>query len=109
MTQNRKRTLEQTNDATNPQNQQQNGQSVVQNGSSNHDSEGPSSKRSLLNPNQTSKQQQQINTASAQNIKQMNQNQSTVRPPQKSNKPMQNINLPNSPEEIYYVAVPDLK
>ena len=102
MTQNRKRTLEQANNVSG---NTSSGEKLTNGSSTNTDSDsGPVSKKSN---NVVVSSNGQLNNGIAKQAP--NNAKQTVRPSQKNNKPLQSINLPNSPEEIYYVALPTLK
>lgn len=125
---NRKRPLEQTTNseannantaagnATNNANSTVN--SKTPNGQQNDQNDIIPSKRSLLNQNAHLANKHQSTPGANNNNNQQQQQQSqsqlannkqTLKLPQKSNKPTQSINLPNSPEDIYYLAVPTIK
>lgn len=104
ISQNRKRPLD-GSEPGGPQQTSGGGAAKTQNGQS--DSEGvPVSKRTLLTNSQQGiaggaggKQP----TATTGNVKQ------PLRVPPKSNRPTASVNLPNSPEDIFYKAVPSIK
>jgi hypothetical protein len=100
MTQNRKRTLDQANNAS--AEKLPNGNSVVSNSNGSGDSpsdSGPVSKRSLIHNNSNE----------GRNKQGLKQNVAPQRPSQKSNRPMQAINLPGLPEEFLFRSVQNIK
>jgi hypothetical protein len=119
---NRKRPLDQTATGANQDggNVNSKGQNGQQAGSLNDVNDSiPLSKKSLLNQNEAAhlnNDKAKATAAASNNVvggnnkpQQQGQQQQQLRLPQKSNKPTQSINLPNSPEDIYYMAIPTIK